>query len=183
MMKFFKKSKKLLKQKRGITVLIAALVSSILLAIGLSIFNTTVKDLFFASSAKESLVAFYAADAAAECAQFWDYPRATVLNTFATSTESVEGTTIWDHTSLAQPRACAGQSIATGWATSGVTANGAQTTFTLSVPIASGFTTATVTVSKQTNMGTTITTINALGYNNASLANPRTVQRGVQFSY
>lgn len=87
-MKRFLEKIKEYKEKKGITVLIASLVASILLSIGLSIFYTTVKDLFFAATARESEIAFYAADAAAECAQYWDFKG----GVFATSSESIQVT-------------------------------------------------------------------------------------------
>ncbi len=178
--------------KRGVTVLIASLVASILLAIGLSIFNTTLKDLFFASTARDSGIAFYAADAAAECAQYWDYPKANMVDTFATSSASVKGTTvgvnIWDPTTGG--RTCGNQSIANGW-NAVTTPTQAETTFTLIIPLGgTNYTSATVDVLKVTTTSpgnpaasTVKTTITAQGYSNQSVSSTRTVQRGVQFTY
>ncbi len=58
---------------RGFTVLFSVLVASILLAVGASIFNITVKNLLFSSSGRESLRAFSAADTGLECAEYWDH--------------------------------------------------------------------------------------------------------------
>jgi hypothetical protein len=58
--------------KKGFTLLLAVLISSLLLTIGLSIFNIAFKELTLSSSARESVSAFYAADSGAECALFWD---------------------------------------------------------------------------------------------------------------
>ncbi len=184
MMKFFH-SQNYSQRKRGVTILIAALLSSILLAIGLSIFNTTLKDLFFASTAKDSGAAFYAADTAAECAQYWDYPRLGLSDTFATSSPSGPGAWVPDG-----KRTCAGVPIAVdvnGWT---VTAdinnpNKINTTFSISIPLPSGSSAyATVTVIKDVSSPNSIlTTIQALGYNTSNVSSPRTVQRGVQFSY
>lgn len=59
-------------QERGFTLFYAVLVSSLLLALGLAIFNITYKELILSSGARESATAFYAADAGLECALFWD---------------------------------------------------------------------------------------------------------------
>ena len=59
--------------KRGYAALFAVLVSSLILSIGLSIINITLKEISLSASGRESQFAFYAADSAAECAQYWDY--------------------------------------------------------------------------------------------------------------
>jgi Tfp pilus assembly protein PilX len=58
--------------RRGFTFFYAALVASLLLAIGLAIFDITFKQLLLSSDARESQSAFYAADNGLECALFWD---------------------------------------------------------------------------------------------------------------
>jgi hypothetical protein len=78
------------KAKRGFTLFIALIVSSLLLAIGFSLSTIILKQLIFANSGKESQLAFYAADSGAECALYWDRKDiggATVFDgAFATST-------------------------------------------------------------------------------------------------
>lgn len=179
MKKIFHK-KKMQESKRGITVLIASLVASILLAIGLSIFSTTVKDLFFASTAKESEVAFYAADTAAECAQYWDigFPG----QVFPTSTDSTGGLP-------GQLKDCLGHDI-TDAGTSHWTSSDKATP-----PVVSTFwihftdpqkACGEVTVTK-TPIGDGVnskTTISSLGYDSdCGATSNRTVQRGIEFSY
>src|SRR3989338_2338056 len=56
----------------GFTLLLAALVGSIVLAIGSSIFVIAQKQLILSSIGRESQFAFYAADTGAECALYWD---------------------------------------------------------------------------------------------------------------
>lgn len=56
----------------GFTLFYAVLVSSLLLALGLAIFNITYKELILSAGARESATAFYAADSGLECALFWD---------------------------------------------------------------------------------------------------------------
>jgi len=69
-------------RQKGFTLLIAVLVAGILLAIGLAIFNITIKELLISSSGRDSQFAFYAADSGTECALYWDQEH----NSFATST-------------------------------------------------------------------------------------------------
>ena len=56
----------------GYTLLFAVLVSSVVLAIGISILNISKKEFLLASSARESTSAFYAADTGLECAMYWN---------------------------------------------------------------------------------------------------------------
>lgn len=58
--------------KPGFTLLLAALVSSIVVALGISIFRLSQKEITLSSIGRESQFAFYAADSAAECALYWD---------------------------------------------------------------------------------------------------------------
>ena len=57
---------------RGFTLLLAALVASIVLALGTSIFQLAQKELTLSSIGRDSQFAFYAADTGAECALYWD---------------------------------------------------------------------------------------------------------------
>jgi hypothetical protein len=66
----------------GFTLLIAALVSSIVLALGTSIYEIATKQVALSSIGRDSQFAFYAADTAAECALYWDFR----FSYFATTT-------------------------------------------------------------------------------------------------
>lgn len=70
--------------QRGFTLLLAALVSSIVLGLGASIFLIAKKEVTLSSLGRDSQYAFYAADQAAECALYWDLRR----NYFGTTTPS-----------------------------------------------------------------------------------------------
>ncbi len=61
-----------MKKQNGFTLLIAALVASIVLSLGASIFSIAKKQLALSSTSRESQFAFYTADSAAECALYWD---------------------------------------------------------------------------------------------------------------
>lgn len=60
------------KNNGGYTLLFSVLVSSILLSIGLAILNISTKEVALSSAARESEIAFYAADAGLECVFRWD---------------------------------------------------------------------------------------------------------------
>ena len=68
--------------QRGFTLLLAALVSSIVLAVGAAIFGIAQKQVLLSAIGRDSQFAFYAADTAAECALYWDFR----CNYFASST-------------------------------------------------------------------------------------------------
>ena len=57
---------------RGFTLLLAALVSSIILAIGISIAELAKKSVTLSSVGRDSQFAFAAADTGSECALYWD---------------------------------------------------------------------------------------------------------------
>jgi hypothetical protein len=69
--------------QKGFTLLLAALIASIVLSLGAAIFAIAQKELALSSIGRNSQFAFYAADTAAECALYWD-----VRGSFATSSDS-----------------------------------------------------------------------------------------------
>lgn len=71
--------------QKGFTLLLAALISSIVLALGAAIFTIAQKQITLSSIGRDSQFAFYAADTAAECALYWDFR----CNYFATSTSAL----------------------------------------------------------------------------------------------
>jgi hypothetical protein len=66
------KERKILNNKTGFAMLFAVLTASLLLTIGISIFSISFKELTISTAARESQIAFYAADSARECALYWD---------------------------------------------------------------------------------------------------------------
>ncbi len=62
-----------MKVKKGFTIFFAMLVGSLSLAIGLAIYDLTVRELDLSSTATQSQYAIYAADTGAECALYWDF--------------------------------------------------------------------------------------------------------------
>lgn len=72
----------------GFTLLLAALVASLVLILGVSIFEVVQKEISLSSLGRDSQFAFYAADTAAECALFWDVR----FGYFSSSTPYIEPT-------------------------------------------------------------------------------------------
>lgn len=58
--------------KKGVTLLLAVLVSSIALSVGIGIFSLLFSEIQISGSAKDSVTAFYAADSGLECAIYWE---------------------------------------------------------------------------------------------------------------
>lgn len=87
----------------GFTLLLAALVASLALTLGLAIVSIARKSVTLSSIGRDSQFAFYAADTAAECALYWDvrfsrfptttpYSAATVTCDAQTESLSITGT-------------------------------------------------------------------------------------------
>ncbi len=60
------------KTQSGIALYVAVLISSLVLAISLSIGNIFLKEVKLSISSRDSQIAFYAADSGLECARYWD---------------------------------------------------------------------------------------------------------------
>lgn len=82
--------------RRGFVLPFSVLLAGILLSIGLAIFSITLKELILSSVGRDSQIAFFAADAGAECALYWDlrHPNfsTSIFDTYTTGT-STSGTT------------------------------------------------------------------------------------------
>ncbi len=66
------RGKQITNSKRGAVLLIAVLLSSVMLSVGLGAHQRTYKHLVFASFWKQMQVAFASADGGLECALYWD---------------------------------------------------------------------------------------------------------------
>ena len=146
------------------TLLIAVLIASVLLALGLAIFNIVSKEILLSSSGRESQFAFYAADSGIECALFWDVRQ----NAFATSSSISE--------------------VFCGGATSTVTrvyeeppSDTLTTTFGFSLGGDITKPCAGVTVVRQNDP--TRTKVESAGYNTCVTTNPRRLERAIRVQY
>src|SRR3989344_3339343 len=60
------------KPESGYALMLSIVVSSIVLSIGLSLFNIVQKELILSATGRDSQFAFYSADGGVECAMYWD---------------------------------------------------------------------------------------------------------------
>ncbi len=155
--------------EKGFAMLFAVLVSSIILAIGLSIFNLTIKELTLSSSGRESQVAFYAADTGAECALYWNFQSAVSIFRPPSASSTTPSPNTQD---------CIGTQLG---GLSG-TISGATTTYVFTLPMAIGTGCARVTVKKgDTASGIVNTVIDSRGYNiNCDSDDDDKVERGIR---
>lgn len=153
------------KEPRGFTLLIAVVLTSVLLSVGLALLDIALKQVTLSSTARQSQYAFYAADSAMECALYWDQQQ----NAFSYATP------------LSTIR-CAATDIALS---SSVSGNVRTTTFSIPCP---GGASATVTVYKTQgsatcNSGTAQSCLYASGYNVCSATDPKRIERGLKVFY
>ena len=176
-------SYKLQAGQKGFTLLLAALISSIVLALGAAVFSIAQKELALSSLGRNSQFAFYAADTGAECALFWDFRSDIHPNTFATSSYSSQSSVV----SCAQNN----PSPAVTVIASSLTA--ATSTFDLTLtqidPPKVYCAKVTVAKSRTTEGGGIIritNTIHSDGYStacNTILTDPQALQRSVELHY
>lgn len=141
--------------ERGAVLLIAILIASISLAVGMGVYNRTYKELLFASFWKQTQIAFSAADSGLECALYWDLslPVPATFSCFGNSSAA------WSP-------------VAGVWEVFGV--NGT----------AVGGGCVRVTITKPAPASSAASTlIEARGYNTCDATSPRRVERGLQVTY
>lgn len=177
------------KRNEGFALLIAVLVSSVVLAVGISMINITLKEYLFSGIGRESEIAFYAADAGMECALYWDTSSqggkfnigANVSNVscMGVSSASNDGPPTGNNNGVVQ----SGEQITTQfeWISSGqpvCSKIGITKYYDPSNPVSMG-TLGTCAA------GATCTQVEARGYNRpcAGLTSPRVVERALRASY
>ncbi len=171
-------------------MLFAVLVSSVLLSVGVSIFNLTIKELVLSSSGRESQFAFYAADTGIECAIYWDFKATEPGTMYATSTDSAGS---WRETIVdTQAPTCVGVDLAPSFKNPVFVSPSpvsATTQFELTIPNEFPVGTpapycAIVTVTKATTGGITTTTISSRGYNmGCSSTDQNKIERALKVTY
>ncbi len=141
--------------KKGVTFLLAVIISSLALSLGLGMSFVFIEELKLSVTGKDSFTAFFAADSGAECALYWDLEQ----NGFPTSTAPVSIT-------------CNGQTFS----------GGGDGVFVTDFNLALDSLCAKIKVNKS-NPGLTI--ITSLGQNVAcsASASPFNVQRGIEIRY
>tara|TARA_B100000745_G_scaffold168274_1_gene110070 strand:- start:5142 stop:5600 length:459 start_codon:yes stop_codon:yes gene_type:complete len=144
--------------QKGFTLFIAVLVGSLMLAIGFSIFNLTFKELLLSASARDSQIAFYAADTGLECALYYDQAEDSFITT------GPGGLNV----------NCAGQNVPVNrTAGSGV--------YSWEWWLDTGGLCTKIEVNKYTSTQRTV--IRSLGYNTCTDTDPRRTERGLRVIY
>lgn len=169
----------------GGTLLIALVIASVVLSIGISVSGIVSKELILLSITRNSGSAFYAADGALECALYWDVKNPNNETVFATSSSSIppiNNIYCWGTSDVRAENIsnCPGS----GWCIE-QGATRATTTFMVRFDQNdSGMPCAEVRVSKEDMGGNVIrTTIDARGRSSCDSNNPRRVERGLKVSY
>ncbi len=181
-----KYQRRLPQKQKGFTLFVAVITASIVLAIGISILSIMLKELTLSSTVRDSRIAFYAADAGLECAQYWD--------------QSSNGQKFLP-TSPSQTIACMGNTVEQ-WGGGGVESVGGNaygTSENFQIEWGSPTICARVTVTKYYSaggsvaipgdsscpQGTVCTVIQSRGYNRScsNLSDPRAVERALRSRY
>jgi hypothetical protein len=181
--------------ERGFTIFFAVLVASLALAIGLAMYDLTVRELALSGVASQSQYAFTTADTGAECALYWD-SKGPLLNgvpsVFATSSNPGNASppssgVLCNGIDIAQSGTppVPFQAYPTGWTGWVVTtsASAATTTFTITFP-AYDNRCALVQVSKYISASSTPhTVIYSQGFSTCATGATNTVERELKVTY
>lgn len=147
--------------QRGFTLLIAVILSSVVLTVGLALLDVAYKQVILSSTAKQSQTAFYNADSALECALYYDQK----FNAFDFTAPAGSNTLICSSTPV----------------TSYTTAADSVKRITIfALPCSTGGTYATTTVYKYASGATALY---ANGFNTCNAADPRRIERGLKATY
>jgi len=146
----------------GFTLLIASLLASLILSVGLSIFNIIIKEIILTSSARDSQYAFYSADTGIECGLYWDIKhQAFSLIPIPTNVQCNKDNVLVSAIAIS---------------------GGAEYGFSLEFGPEEAYC-ATVVVKKTKEGEKTKTTIESRGYNTCVEGSQRRIERGLRTSY
>lgn len=146
--------------QRGFTLLIALVLTSVVLAVGVALLDIAYKQILLASSARQSQYAFYNADSALECTLYYDQK---ISAFYYNESQNI-------------PLICDGRAV-TNYAES-QTSSVRTTVFSLTCP--GGGISANVTVLKEPSGSTNIY---ANGFSSCDATNNARVERGVKVRY
>ncbi len=180
--------------KRGFTIFLAMLVSSLALAIGLAIYDLVSRELVLSQVSNQSQYAIFAADAGAECALYWDNKCTPTVNPSCTCTQTnssgtcTNGTAFPTSTLSNNPTTglvCGNYDITNNTVLSypwSVLKNAGDATVTFKISSSTiGGPCATVVVTKTGNPAQT--TIVSRGYNTCAATGVVRVERALQLTY
>ncbi len=148
--------------QRGFTLLIAVILSTVVLTVGIALLDVAYKQVILASTAKESQAAFYNADSALECALYYDQKS----DAFNFLTPALSSTLVCSSTPVVNYALDA--------------TNPAVHITTFALPCSSGGVYASSTIYKYSSGATSLY---ADGFNDCNASNPRRVDRGLKAVY
>ena len=188
-------------KKAGFTIFFAMLVGSLSLAVGLAIYDLTVREIDLSSTATQSQYAIYASDSGAECALYWDSFNAGYEEAYSGSSSFATSTASLNYPNSHMPSSgitCSGQDVAvrgmppatfvlpngtwSAWDTSDNSSTHAVTVFTLVLGTTLTSPCAVVEVHKEIEDDAPKTVIISRGYNKCQLGGLR-VERALRVSY
>jgi len=157
------------KNARGFTLLLAVLISSILIALGGSLFDIVSKEILLSSAGRESQFAFYAADTGVECALYWDGK-----GMFSSSTPPTTG----------NPIMCGGMTVTDFQYTPDTPGDAYTYTATFSFEYDGVLTNPCTTVQVvRAYRPAPQTSINSYGHNTCVLSSPTRLERAIRVTY
>ena len=161
--------------KKGAILLIAVLMASVMLSVGLGVYHRTYKEIYLASFWKQVQIAFSATDTGFECALYRDLHPPVGSVYFATSSSS----TVPDPNTFS----CADGTVTVLLPVPPVSLDiYIYATSTISNPSPNAFWVEIVKITNIT-VATTTTKIISHGYNDSNTSNPRRVERGLKIEY
>lgn len=178
------------KHPRGFTIFFASLVTALALAIGLAIYDLTVRELDLSATGSQSQYAIYAADTGAECALYLDTKCAlagcSAGSAFATSTNTTPPSSgvVCNNQDVAQygtPPSPYGLPP-TGWTAWSINETASNATTTFWMALSSNINGPCVKVEVGKSGTPTRTLIIAHGYNTCLTGNTQ-LERALQVSY
>jgi hypothetical protein len=183
--------------KKGFVILYAILMTSLLLSIGLGIYEISIKEFTLSASASDSQVSIFSADTGLECALYWDLKATgnggqTIFQATSSVVYRNSNNITCDNNVLVNAGGTPNSNnMAVVPASDG---SSATTTFKILLPQTSAFSfdvptdtndpCALVAVGKKVNADKSVSTfIQSRGYNTCNGNNPRRVERGLQVRY
>lgn len=176
----------------GSVLILALIMASILLSVGLGISGIALKEIKLSSIGTESGKAFYMADTGAECALYWDLRSTTTVDMIDDNTDNDSAGYVFatssapgSYVAVGNPIKCFdGVNITTSsWSVvPGTSPDRAVTTFKLSAADPTEPCVIITVEKRDTGGGVFTTTIDSRGQSSCD-TNPRRVERGLRVSY
>ncbi len=170
------------RSKKGFSLLLSVLVGSLLISVGLGIFNLTFKESIISASGRESTSALFAADSGIECGLYYDVSAAVYHNNpnivFGTTTDAN------DIRDFIRDLLCNGRIPYSATVNSPDDFN-STTTLRYGDPSDTGLC-VDIEIGKHDiphGSLSTLSIIQARGYNTCDTNNPRRVERGLYIKY